>query len=152
VEAFVEPFVTLGVEGRARREEVVPRVVALAQAEPGVHAAFDVRTAEALRASSDPLRQSVGLGIDGVPPGDVYIVPRAGWVIDPDMAVGQGTSHGGPWPADREVPVIVWGERVAPRIEARPVDARRIAPTIAALLGVPPPRSARQQALAIRDR
>jgi hypothetical protein len=93
--SFVEPFVTLGVEGRARREEVVPRVVALAQAEPGVHAAFDVRTAEALRASSDPLRRSVSLGIDGAPPGDVYIVPSAGWVIDPDMAVGQGNSHGG---------------------------------------------------------
>lgn len=50
-----------------------------------------------------------------------------------------GTSHGTPWPYDREVPLVFRGPGVRPGVvrgPARPVD---VAPTLAELLGIPVP-------------
>jgi hypothetical protein len=142
VAAFVSPFVTLGADSRARRDEVVQLVITGLARHPGVHSAHDVNGAEQLRASGDPLLVSVGVSIGPAPPGDVFVVTRPGFIVDPDLARGQGTSHGSPWQPDREVFVAAWGEGVPRLVEPSPVDARRIAPTIAGLLRIAPPAGA----------
>jgi uncharacterized protein YbjT (DUF2867 family) len=50
-----------------------------------------------------------------------------------------GTDHGSPYQYDRRVPLIVNGPGVKKGRYTTPVDARDVAPTMAALLGVPPP-------------
>jgi predicted AlkP superfamily pyrophosphatase or phosphodiesterase len=48
-----------------------------------------------------------------------------------------GTGHGSPAEHDRLVPLVIMGPGVAPRRSAERVSILRVAPTIAALLGVP---------------
>lgn len=139
VTAFVAPFVTLAPAAEKRRSEVVEAVVEAARALPGVYGAFDVLDAAPLRQSRDPIERAVGLSIDARPPGDVYLVPSPGFVVDPDLAVGQGTSHGGPWATDREVPVLFFGAGVEKSVSHETQDALSTAATIAALLAVPAP-------------
>jgi len=147
VAAFVAPFVTLTASAQRQREQVLPALLAELGALPGVHAAFDSRTGARLRASGNPVERAAGLSLDDQAPGDAFVVPAEGWSVDPHMAVGAGTSHGAPWPSEREVPALFWGPGV-PRLAARAaLDARRVAPTLAALLGIPAPAGARQPPL-----
>jgi predicted AlkP superfamily pyrophosphatase or phosphodiesterase len=53
-----------------------------------------------------------------------------------------GTSHGSANPDDTDVPVIVAGPGIAPRVVDELVSALQVAPTLAKLLGVPPPAAA----------
>lgn len=55
-----------------------------------------------------------------------------------------GTSHGSPWSYDRRVPLLLVGAGIQPGEGTEPVDVRQVAPTVAALLGVPPPAQAEQ--------
>ena len=59
-----------------------------------------------------------------------------------------GTGHGSPDPSNRFVPLIIsapgWSAR---RVEDQAVSMLQIAPTVAALLGVPPPAGAKAPAL-----
>ncbi len=68
---------------------------------------------------------------------DIYTVPLQWGVIDD---TGDECSvHGTPWAYDREVPIIVRGPGfVAGRRDEQP-STLTVAPTLAALLGVPPP-------------
>jgi predicted AlkP superfamily pyrophosphatase or phosphodiesterase len=67
--------------------------------------------------------------------GDVQFVVRPGWMFGSSVA-----THGSPHPYDQQVPILFWGPRwVKPgRVDA-PVEVVDIAPTLAALLGLPPP-------------
>jgi hypothetical protein len=56
-----------------------------------------------------------------------------------DKRDAPGTDHGSPYTYDRRVPVIVAGPGVAKGRYADAVDPRDVAPTLAFLLGVPPP-------------
>jgi hypothetical protein len=73
------------------------------------------------------------------------------WVAVADGNVAtdatSGTGHGSPSRADRVVPIVVVGPGRAPRRDERPVSTLRVAPTLAALLGVPPPAFAHEPAL-----
>jgi hypothetical protein len=52
---------------------------------------------------------------------------------------GVGTNHGTPWRYDREVPALMYGHGVAKAAASEVLSQSRIAPTLAALLDVPPP-------------
>jgi predicted AlkP superfamily pyrophosphatase or phosphodiesterase len=58
-----------------------------------------------------------------------------------------GTGHGSPNPEDRVVPVIVSVPGLAPSVERDVVSMLRVAPTIAKMLGVPPPSAAKEPPL-----
>lgn len=73
--------------------------------------------------------------------GHVYLVPESGWVLATD-ARGLVTMHGTPWNHDTHVPLVFWGNGVRPGAIHAPSDPRDIAVTLAALLGVEPPRAA----------
>lgn len=64
--------------------------------------------------------------------------PRTTFVLTADHGQSKTGAHGGTSPTSTQVPIVIWGERARPSSigEVAQVD---IAPTIAALLGTPPP-------------
>ncbi len=149
VSAFVQPFVYLSEAARAPevRERALAASVAHLSARREVGLAADAREAATWREDPDPVRRAVGLSVPDDAEGDVFVVPREGFVVDEGMPAGAGTSHGTPWAYDRTVPVIVWGPGVA-RVETRePLEQARVASTLAALLGVAPPARAPREPL-----
>ncbi len=58
---------------------------------------------------------------------------------------GTGTNHGSPWMYDRHVPQIWYGAGVPRSWRTEDVGVEDIAPTLAALLGLPPPAKATGQ-------
>ena len=60
---------------------------------------------------------------------------------------GQGTGHGSPYLYDQTVPILLSGPKVRSLVDARPVMMTRVAPTIAAVLGIPPPAAAHAEPL-----
>lgn len=143
VSAFVQPFVYLSEEAREdRRERAVRAAIAWLSARPEIGFAADAREALGWRDHEDPLRRAVGLSVAQDFEGDVFVVPREGFVVDEDMPRGFGTSHGTPWSYDRTVPVILWGAGVAHLETDAPLPQGRVASTLAALLGIAPPAAA----------
>jgi arylsulfatase A-like enzyme len=138
VDAFVQPFVYLSetAEQPAHRDRAVAAVRTALAALPGVHSVRDVRDAERLRASTVPLERAVGLSLPPQPPGELFLVPAEGSVIDEEVPAGAGTSHGSPWDYDTHVPVVFAGPGVAHTTSRDVVDQRRVAATIAGLLGI----------------
>jgi arylsulfatase A-like enzyme len=143
-EAFVQPYIFL--TGRARASSSRDRIVAAAiealRAMPGVHAAYDVREADRLRGSNDPIERAVGESIPRRATyelGDIFVVPAERSLVDERMPRGFGTSHGSPWEYDTDVPVIVRGPGVPRAARDEVVSMRRVAATIAALLRVTAP-------------
>lgn len=55
---------------------------------------------------------------------------------------GVGSGHGSPYLYDQSVPVLLAGPGVRAGVDRRPVEMTRVAPTVAALLGIPPPAAA----------
>lgn len=78
--------------------------------------------------------------------GDVYYRIRPNWYPADWNAAGEiemsGTGHGSPYVYDSEVPIVLKGPGVRPGIDRRPYAMTRVAPTIAAVLGIQPPPAA----------
>jgi predicted AlkP superfamily pyrophosphatase or phosphodiesterase len=73
--------------------------------------------------------------------GQVMIVPREGHFITNDDPVN-AFMHGSPWAYDTRVPLILYGPgHVRPGAYAGPARHQDIAPTVAAMLGLPVPRT-----------
>jgi arylsulfatase A-like enzyme len=138
IEAFAQPFLVMS--PAARSPERIDDVVACARGAllgiPGVGAVFDVRRAEALRRSADPLERAAGLSLPPDSPGDLLVLPGPGSVIDEEVPRGAGTSHGGPSEEERDVPVIFSGPGIAHGETREVVDQARVASTLAGLLGI----------------
>lgn len=150
VSAFVQPFVYLSEPARedeARRERAVEAAIAWLSTRPEIGFAADAIDALGWRDDADPLRRAIGLSVADDPEGDVFVVPREGFVVDEDMPRGFGTSHGTPWSYDRSVPVILWGAGVAHLETDAPLPQGHVASTLAALLGVAPPAAAPREPL-----
>jgi hypothetical protein len=86
------------------------------------------------------------LSIDPERSGEIVYLPAEGTVLakrsDPDA-----TDHGSLYDYDRDVPLIVVGAGVTPGVVAERVSPLAVAPTLAALLGVPAPAAARERPL-----
>lgn len=137
VEGWVVPWITLSPAVRADealRARAVEALRAHLTTRPGVGFVFDRREAPQLRASDDPIEHAIGLGMDEQASGDVYVLPSRGSVVDDTATLG--TAHGSPFDYDREVPVLVAGPGVAHGVVHEPVEQRRVAATLAHLLGV----------------
>ncbi|MEO7091627.1 MAG: hypothetical protein ABI175_00165, partial [Polyangiales bacterium] len=75
--------------------------------------------------------------------GEIYLAPHRGFVV---TEYATGTHHDAPNPDNTEVPILVRGRGVAPQLLERGT-LLQVAPTLAALLGVPPPTSANEKPL-----
>lgn len=78
---------------------------------------------------------------------DLQVIPKPGWMFS---SYPTGTTHGSPHAYDTHVPVLFYGPKwVRPgRVDAR-VEVTDIAPTLARLLGLPPPSSSEGRPLPI---
>ena len=87
--------------------------------------------------------------------GDVYVIaePESAIVDDFDLYTAY---HGTPYAADRYVPLYFFGAGLSPQRIDRTISTRSLAPTLALVLGIPPPSDANAAALvevtAQRDR
>ncbi|MFW6086506.1 MAG: alkaline phosphatase family protein, partial [Myxococcota bacterium] len=146
VAAFSQPFVYLTEHARtpARRSHAVAEALDWLANRPEVAAAFDARD---LASRTQPARDAMERAAKrSTPPdteGDVFIVPARRFVVDEGMPPGKGTSHGTPWPHDRQVPVLFWGPGVTPRSTEDPLPMTSAAPTAARLLRIPFPSDTR---------
>jgi predicted AlkP superfamily pyrophosphatase or phosphodiesterase len=149
VASYTEPFVYLSPE--AKSSPAYPEILAAVAREvgttPGIGATFSVRELLA-RSPTSELERLVRASVPDDAVADVFVVPAEYSVVDPSLPGGSGTSHGSPWTYDRHVPILFWGPGVTRHHETGPVSTLRVAPTLAALLGVRPPETASPAALA----
>jgi len=149
VRAFVRPYLFFDpalAEG-PDRAKAVAAIAGKLQAHAGIHLAADVREAVGWRDHQDRVRRAIGLSVAETMPGDVFVLPADGWVVDEHRPHNGGTTHGTPWDSDRYVPTIVWGPGVPNGRHAAEVSQARVAPTIATLLAIDPPGHITAEAL-----
>jgi predicted AlkP superfamily pyrophosphatase or phosphodiesterase len=141
VTTFASPFVYLSDWARApeRRADAVRLSAQWLARTPGLEAAYDARSLAATDPATvaDDLERAVALSIAPDPDADLFVVPARHFVFDESMVPGKGTTHGSPWPYDREVPVAFWGPGVQPRMTHDAHPMTRTAPTLESLLGLP---------------
>lgn len=90
------------------------------------------------------LEQALCLSAYPAESGELYVVPVAGSLISDYKT---GTHHDAPFEDNRRVPIVVYAPGlVAPGLTSAG-SLLQVAPTVAALLGVPPPRAATAPAL-----
>ena len=77
--------------------------------------------------------------------GLLYVAAAPGALLNDDPS--ECTAHGSPHVYDREVPLVVVAPGTAAREVSEEVSMLRVAPTIAALLGVAPPAAATERGL-----
>lgn len=114
---------------------------------PGVSAVFtreqllgsDTRTPylESMRKSFDPTRAA-----------QLQIVLKPGWIFS--FRAG-GSTHGSPYAYDTHVPLLFWGPSYVGRGEVKtPVEVADLAPTLAALTGLPAPAQSQGRDLKLK--
>jgi hypothetical protein len=101
-------------------------------------------------APSTPRQRFLELFARGYYPGrsgQIFVVPREGDIItyhDPLYAF----MHGSPWPYDSRIPVLFHGPPFIRRTQSdSPVTQQDVVPTLAAVLGTPPPATVTGRAL-----
>ena len=102
---------------------------------PGIDGFYDVRYLQPVQGWIGPvLRNSVFPAHSG----DVYYLPSQ-WTLFSSNPTG--TSHGDPWPYDTHVPLVLAGWHVQAQGIQKKVHVVDLAPTLADLTGVHPPKS-----------
>jgi arylsulfatase A-like enzyme len=149
VSAYVEPFLYLSDAARGSPDfdgHVRAAIREVTQID-GISAAYSVVDLVAGNVARDEASELARASVMAGRGGDVFVVLREHTVLDPRLPGGSGTSHGSPWSYDQLVPVVVFGAGIAPRTHVDTIDVLGVAPTLAELLGVPPPAGAKQPGL-----
>ena len=140
IAGYVSPLLTYTATGKQRHDELTRALTKAMASVTGVRAAYDAHDAATLRASNREIERLVGANLPDDPPGDLYLVFEPGWFDA--LSENGGTNHGTPWDYDRQVPVLIWGTATERRTSKDVLDVLRVAPTLAALLDIPPPADA----------
>jgi len=74
--------------------------------------------------------------------GDVLLMLKRGVVPIPAAGPGYVATHGSPWDYDRRVPILFWRKGLTGFEQPSPIETVDIAPTLAALIGLPVPAGA----------
>lgn len=152
IRGVADPYVVYSAAARAldleRRARLDAAVVKALAANPDLERVVAVTSLPAKCPPEQP-ETLEGLVCAAYPPGapgDVYLVPRPGVFVDTGISAGHGSSHGTPHLYDRAVPLLVRapGRVSAGRVLDGPVGFRAFARTASSLLGVAPPRAARE--------
>ncbi len=108
-------------------------------AEAGVAAVFTRAEIESASTPESPWLGAVRKGWHRGISGDLEVVLKPGWMFSSSRI---GTTHGSPHPYDTNVPVLFYGAKwVRPGRRDGRVEVVDIAPTLAAMLGIPAPSS-----------
>jgi len=129
----------LAAQKRVDPDALEEAAAGMLRGEEGVAAAFTRRQASTGTGSDSPLLAAVRKGWHRERSADVQVLPKPGWMVS---SYPSGTTHGSPHPYDTHVPILFYGPKwVRPgRVDSR-VEVVDIAPTLAALLGIPAPSS-----------
>lgn len=114
-------------------------VIEAALSQPGVAAVYRADELKDRPATQSPLVRAFALSYFPGRSGDLFIVPKAYWLMDSTPAGKQrsyGTGHGVPYNYDQHVPVLLMGFGIQPGEYFQSVTPADIAPTIAALCGI----------------
>ena len=149
IAALDERGIYLSAEARAlpeaTRSKMLDSIVDAIKQEPSVGFAMrtDVFQKNATCTGLSQLESLVCRSVYGDRSGDIYYGPREGSVIMHRPL--DGICHGTPYDYDRNVPVIIREPGRAPRrIDDETPSVLRVAPTLARLLGAPPPPAAHE--------
>ncbi len=127
--------------GRSTAEEVAAK--ALEDVE-GIYAAYTRTRILEGRLPPTDLARRIARSFHPKISGDVVIVSAPGWLPGDH---GRGTTHGSPYAYDTSVPLLLAGSGVRPGRHAGRVSTLDLAPTLAAILGVPRPSGSEGQIL-----
>ncbi|MFW2829595.1 alkaline phosphatase family protein [Sphingomonas sp. ID0503] len=129
------------------RDEIEARTIALLRALPAVQDVF--RKADILKvevpagkpADELTLTERFAESIDPVRSGDLLVVTKPYESFgDPDSAGDSIAGHGSPWQYDRRVPILFWWPGAEGFEQPLPIETVDIAPTLAAIAGIPAPK------------
>lgn len=115
---------------------------------PGIERVYGFRDRSALAASPNAVDRLAAASMPEGVDADLLVVPATGWFNAVYDVPGGGANHGTPWDYDRRVPVLMWGHGIERVAGDEVADARRVAATLTAILGVPAPDGAAQPPLA----
>jgi predicted AlkP superfamily pyrophosphatase or phosphodiesterase len=135
---FLTPEALEHPEGRRLRDVAVRALASI----PGVLSAHDTARAAALTGSDVAHAQAIQLSLHPDTSGPIYVVTELHSIPDIGVVPSHGTTHGSPFAYDTDVPAWLAGPGIAAGTHGEALDQRRIAPTLAALLGVRPPAAA----------
>ena len=106
---------------------------------PGVAEVFRAEQLEDRPATHNPVLEAMADSYLAGRSGDMFIVPKAYWLMD-GTAAGKarsyGTGHGTPYNYDQHVPILLMGYGIRPGEYYREVTPADIAPTLASLCGI----------------
>tara|TARA_R110002096_G_scaffold171490_8_gene344658 strand:- start:69239 stop:70918 length:1680 start_codon:yes stop_codon:yes gene_type:complete len=135
-EAYAQPYLYMSeaAQNSDKLPELTKLVASYVAATPEIEAIIPASVARTLRNSESWLERDVANTVSTTAEA-LFVVPARGHVAI-STADGLGTGHGTPWDSDREVPVLAFGVGVSKGHDASVVSQSRVAPTIAALLGL----------------
>ncbi len=101
---------------------------------PGVRKVFSADEVANAAAASDPLLRAAALSYVKGRSGDLIVALKPGWMFS-----SAGTTHGSATDDDQRVPLLLFGQGIKPGHYDGPASPADIAPTLAAVAGVPLP-------------
>ncbi len=136
IQAYIQPYLWLHADAKTskKRAQLEALITEMAAAEPGVRMAVPASVARTWAESKDDLEREVANTVAPITDA-VFVVPAEGYIASPGPG-DLGTGHGTPWSWDRDVPVLAFGVGVEHNHQDQQLAQNRVAPTIAALLGI----------------
>ena len=129
-----------GVYDRLKSDAAAMKAVAeAAMSQAGVAELYRAEDLADRPATESPLRRAMAASYFPGRSGDLFIVPKAYWLMDSTplgKARDYGTDHGTPWNYDQHVPLLLMGYGIQPGQYHGNVTPADIAPTLASLCGV----------------
>jgi len=136
-------YLSNAIGDRGTREEALDAAIAAIMKLPGIEAVARVEDTIGQCHERTGMERMVCLGLASEISGDLYIVPARGSLV---TEYTTGTHHDAPSSENREVPVIVRAPGLVPQTREH-ASFLQVAPTVAALLRVPPPPKATEPPL-----
>lgn len=128
-------------------EELGNAIVAAARASAAVAAVYDAEQLASRAETDDPLLRLARRSWVPGRGGDFLLLPKERVLVS---RYATGTSHGSPWPYDREIPLVFLGAGVAPGAREEAASSADLAPTLARLLGIPASEDVEGRALLLQ--
>ncbi len=119
--------------------EAMKAAVEAAKSQPGVAEIYRAEELWDRPASQSPIRRAMAASYFPGRSGDLFIVPKAYWLMDSTPTGkprGYATGHGTPWNYDQRVPVLLMGYGIQPGEYYNAATPADIAPTLASLCGI----------------
>jgi hypothetical protein len=110
------------------------RVIDAVKQAPGIADIYPEARVRSGASSTDPMLRAAALSYFPARSGNMLLVLEPGW-----MYAATGTTHGSGHPDDQRVPIMFFGRGVRQGVFEQPATPADVAPTLAALFGLPMP-------------